>query len=144
MDYTPIRIQTVPYPGSYFSTRDGTIYLAVKTNPKRCVSRDKSGAQWLVPYGNIVDIVDDQGWDTPEAPKPGETIRIKRTSGMYDRTWFRQYSTSTLFVVTKSDGAKVSFVPLGGKGMPERTTGYNALPQNCEIVHIDLGSIVLI
>ena len=130
--------RTVPFTGDFFRTHSGKIYQAVKTNPKNCVSRDESGKLWNVRYENIAQTgIADPGWEKPaDAPRPGEVIHIKQTSGLYGRRWFKQYTPATLFVVTSSDATKVSFVPLGGKGMPETTVGYSTLPDWCEVVDI--------
>lgn len=64
---------------------------------------------------------------TPEL-RPGMVFTVKPSSGLFRRSWFRQYDAATLFVVTDADAAKVKFVPLGGHGMPENTRGYTTGP----------------
>lgn len=143
--YTPISVQTIPFVGDYFRIRNGQVFQAMKTNPKNCVSRDKSGATYNVPYAMITETgIEDQGWETPEVPRVGAVIRIKADSGMFRKSWFKQYSPHTLFVVVKSEAAKVHFAPLGGEGMPEHTVGYSVRPSGCVAVNIDISSIVVL
>lgn len=113
-------------PGDFATNTQGTVYEVVKVNRVNTVCRDRNGKMWNV-RGVLKKADKPADWPENTAPKvrPGFLVKVKPESGLFRHKWFKQYTPSTLFVVTSAAPAKVSFVPLGGEGMPESTTGYS-------------------
>lgn len=128
-----------PNPGDYAKTSTGTVYQIVKVNPKNTLCRSQDGKTWNV--RGLLTQCPDPGWPIPKIQelRPGQVINVTSQT-MYQKSWFRQYTTSTKFVVTKADMAKVNFVPLGAVGMPENCAGYSTRPDSVKVV--DVSSIL--
>lgn len=118
-------------PGDFCRNQRGEIRKVVKVNRVNTVVEDKNGALWNY-RGTLKSAEKPADWpeNSNVEVKTGQVFRIKRDSGMWRRQWFKQYHVEQLFVATQVDGAKVSFLPLGGQGLPPMTKGYSILPSD--------------